>query len=67
MLDKGTVVIGGITGRVVEQAIELAVAMRENGEPVVLAPDYVDANVSVKVVKIIQSYVKIVDKVVWGK
>jgi len=67
VLDKGTVVIGGITGRDVEQAIELAVAMRENQEPVLLAPDYTDANVSVKVVKIIQSFTKIVDKVVWRK
>ncbi len=67
VLDKGTVVIGGITGRDVEQAVELAVAMRQNGEPVVLAPDYEDANVSVKVVKIIQSYAKIVDQYVWRK
>ena len=67
VLDKGTVVIGGITGEDVEQAIELAVAMRDNREPVVLAPDYQDANVSVKVVKLIQSYTKIINQVVWGK
>lgn len=67
VLDKGTVVIGGINGRDVEQAIELAKAMQENNEPTVLALDYVDINVSVKVVKIIQSYTKIIDKVVWGK
>ena len=67
VLDKGTVVIGGITGEDVEQAIELAVAMRNNREPVVLAPDYQDANVSVKVVKLIQSYTKIINQVVWGK
>jgi UDP-N-acetyl-L-fucosamine synthase len=67
VLDKGTVVIGGINGRDVEQAIELAKAMQENDEPTVLAPDYVDANVSVKVAKIIQSYAKIIDRVVWGK
>lgn len=67
VLDKGTVVIGGITGNDVEQAIELAKAMQENSEPTVLAPDYVDTNVSVKVVKIIQSYTKIINKVVWGK
>ena len=41
--------------------------MRENGEPVVLAPDYQDANVSVKVVKIIQSYTSIINKVTWDK
>lgn len=67
VLDKGTVVIGGIKGEDIEQAIELVRAMQENNEPIVLAPDYVDANVSVKVVKIIQSYTKIVDRVVWNK
>jgi len=67
VLDKGTVVIGGITGKDVEQAIDLAVAMRANKEPVVLAPDYRDENVSVKVVKIVQSYTKIINKFVWGK
>lgn len=67
VLDKGTMVIGGITGEDIEAAIELAVAMRGNQEPVVLSPDYLDTNVSVKVVKIIQSYAKIIDKVVWGK
>ena len=67
VLDKGTVVIGGIDGNDIEQAIELAKAMQENGEQTVLAPDYADANVSVKVVKIIQSYTKIINRVVWGK
>jgi UDP-N-acetylglucosamine 2-epimerase (non-hydrolysing) len=66
VLDKGTVVIGGITGEDVEQAIELAKTMQENLEPTLLAPDYMDANVSIKVVKIIQSYTKIIDRVVWG-
>jgi len=67
VLDSGTMVIGGITGEDIEAAIELAVAMRGNQEPVALSPDYLDTNVSVKVVKIIQSYAKIIDKVVWGK
>ena len=67
VLDKGTVVIGGINGDDVEQAIELAKAMQENDETAVLAPDYLDTNVSVKVVKIVQSYTKIIDRVVWGK
>jgi UDP-N-acetylglucosamine 2-epimerase (non-hydrolysing) len=58
VLDKGTVVIGGITGKDVEQAIDLAIAMRENREETVIAPDYLDTNVSVKVVKIIQSYTR---------
>ena len=67
VLDKGTVVIGGITVDDVEQAIEVAKAMQENHEPTVLASDYIDENVSVKVVKIIQSYTKIIDRVVWRK
>lgn len=67
VLDKGTVVIGGITGRDVEQAAGLAVAMAQNNEPTVLAEDYADENVSVKVVKLIQSYAKIVNLTTWGK
>lgn len=67
VLDKGTVVIGGITDRTVEQALELAVAMRDNNEEVVMAEDYADTNVSVKVVKLIQSYTDIVNRTVWGK
>lgn len=67
VLDKGTVVIGGITGNDVEQALELAVAMRQNHEETVMAEDYADTNVSVKVVKLIQSYAKIVNITTWGK
>lgn len=67
VLDKGTVVIGGITDKTVEQALELAVSMRENNEEVVMAEDYADTNVSVKVVKLIQSYTDIVNKTVWRK
>lgn len=67
VLDKGTVVIGGITEKDIVQAVELSRAMWENKEETVIANDYIDENVSVKVVKIIQSYGKIVDKVIWGK
>ena len=67
VLDKGTIVIGGITDKTVEQALELAVSMRDNKEEVVMAEDYADTNVSVKVVKIIQSYTDIVNRTVWGK
>ena len=67
VLDKGTIVIGGITDKTVEQALELAVSMRDNKEEVVMAEDYADTNVSVKVVKIIQSYADIVNRTVWGK
>ena len=67
VLDKGSVVIGGIKGRDVEQATELALSMYENHEEVVIAEDYADTNVSVKVVKIIQSYTEIVNKTIWLK
>ena len=67
VLDKGTIVIGGITEKDIIQAVELSREMWENKEKTVIANDYVDDNVSVKVVKIIQSYAKIVDKFVWGK
>lgn len=67
VLDKGSVVIGGIKSRDVEQAVELAVSMRDNKEEVVISPDYSDTNVSVKVVKLIQSYTHIVNKTVWLK
>lgn len=67
VLDKGTVVVGGIKGTDVEQAMELAVAMQDNKEETVLPHDYVDTNVSVKVVKLIQSYTHIVNKTIWGK
>lgn len=67
VLDKGSVIIGGITGGEVQQALELAVAMKANHEPVVMAGDYQDTNVSAKVVKIIQSYTGIVNETVWRK
>ena len=67
VLDKGTVVVGGIQGEDVEQAMNLAVSMFENGEETVLAEDYADTNVSVKVIKIIQSYAKIVNLTTWRK
>ncbi len=67
VLDKGVILIGGIDGKSVGQAIELAREMHRNDEPVALVPDYQDDNVSVKVVKIIQSYTGIINRVVWGK
>lgn len=66
VLDKGTVVIGGITGKDIEQAMELAVALGSERTNIVPL-DYIDENISEKVVKIIQSYTKIVDQVVWRK
>lgn len=67
VLDRGTIVIGGIKAEDIIQSVNLCRAMWENHEAVTKAPDYQDENVSVKVVKLIQSYTKIVNKVVWGK
>jgi len=66
-LDAGTIVVGGVTQASVEQAMALSVSMFENGEPTSLPRDYTDANVSVKVVKIIESYASIVMKTTWGR
>ncbi len=66
-LDKGNFVIGGISTEQVLQSVDLVVTMNENGDLGVPVPDYVDENVSVKVVKIIQSYTGIVNKMVWRK
>jgi len=66
-LDKGDFIIAGIDENSLLQAVEVAVSMNENkhlGKPV---PDYVDENVSDKVIKIIQSYTGIVNKMVWRK
>jgi len=67
VLDKGTVVIGGITEKDIVQAVDLSRNMKKNNEKTYLADDYQDDNVSVKVVKLIQSYAKIIDDVVWRK
>ena len=67
VLDKGTVVIGGITQESVQQAAELAIAMQAAGEPRAMPLDYEDVNVGAKVVKLIQSYTPIVNETVWLK
>ncbi len=67
VLDKGTVVVGGITESDIVSAVELAVGMFKNDEPLSEIPDYNDQNVSVKVVKIIESFVKIVNMNTWRK
>lgn len=66
-LDKGNFVLAGIATEQVLQAVEMAVTMNTNGDYGVPVPDYKDENVSIKVVKIIQSYTGIVDRVVWRK
>ena len=59
--------LAGITEKEVLQAVELAVEMNRNGDYGIPVPDYVEENVSVKVVKIIQSYTNIVNRMVWRK
>jgi len=66
-LDKGNFILSGITKKEVLQAVELAIGMNKNGDLGVAVPDYTDLNVSDKVVKIIQSYTGIVDRMVWRK
>ncbi len=66
-LDKGCFVLAGIDTNGLLGAVELAVSMNENGDYGIPVPDYVEENVSTKVVKIIQSYTGIVDKMVWRK
>lgn len=66
-LDKGNFILAGITTEQVLQAVDVAVAMNKNGDLGIPVPDYVDENVSIKVVKIIQSYTGIVDRMVWRK
>ena len=64
-LDAGSVVIGGITTECIEQAIDMSASMFRNHEPMGFPRDYADENVSIKVVKIIQSYTDIVKRTVW--
>ena len=65
-LDKGCFILAGITGDGVVQAVQTAVAMNEAGDIGIPVPYYTD-DVSTKVVKIIQSYVGVVNKMVWRK
>jgi len=67
VLDKGTIVIGGINTEDIEQAIEMAAVVGTGVQDYKLPLDYKDENVSVKIVKIIQSYTKIVNKIIWYK
>ena len=67
VLDKGSMVIGGVSGPEMLEAVALVRAICETGEKAAKVPDYQDGNVSAKVVKIIQSYTGVVNRVVWGK
>ena len=66
-LDKGCFILAGIDERSLLQAVDTAVEMNKNGDYGIPVPDYIEENVSTKVVKIIQSYTGVVDKMVWRK
>ena len=66
-LDKACFVLAGIDEKSLLQAVETAVALTKDGDHGIPVPDYVEENVSTKVVKIIQSYTGIVNKMVWRK
>lgn len=66
-LDKGNFILAGITTEQVLQAVDTAVEMNSNVDYGTPVPDYTDENVSNKVVKIIQSYTSVVDRMVWRK
>lgn len=66
-MDKGVFTIGCITTEQVLQAVDLAVEMHKNGDYALNVPAYDDSNVSMKVVKLIQSYTGIINKMVWRK
>lgn len=66
-LDKGNFILAGITTQQVLQAVDTAVEMNKNGDWGLAVPNYTDENVSTKVVKIIQSYTGVVNKMVWRK
>lgn len=65
VLDKGSIIIGGIKSQDVEQAVEMAISMRQSNERFDLSDDYQSSIVSLKVVKIIQSYAKIIKMTTW--
>ena len=66
-MDKGVFTIGSISKKEVLQAVDLAVAMRLNGDTAAEVPGYQDRNVSAKIVKLIQSYTGIVNQMIWRK
>ncbi len=66
-LDKGNFILAGITTEQVLQAVDVAVEMNNNGDLGIPVPNYTDENVSIKVVKLIQSYTGVVNKMVWRK
>ena len=66
-LDKACFVLAGIDEKSLLQAVDTAVTANESGDYGIPVPDYIDENVSTKVIKLIQSYTGVVDKMVWRK
>lgn len=66
-LDKGNFILAGITTDQVLQAVDTAVQMNRNGDVGIPVPSYVEENVSIKVIKLIQSYTNVINKFVWRK
>ena len=66
-LDSGCFILAGIDETSLLQAVDTAVGMHRNGDSGIPVPDYTDENVSSKIVKLIQSYTGVVDKLVWRK
>lgn len=66
-LDSGCFILAGIDESSLLQAVDTAVGMHRNGDSGIPVPDYTDENVSSKIVKLIQSYTGVVDKMVWRK
>ena len=66
-LDKACFVLAGIDEKSLLQAVDIAVTSNNNGDFGIPVPDYLDENVSTKVVKLIQSYTNVVNKMVWRK
>jgi len=66
-LDKGDFILAGIDEHSLLQAVDVAVEMNRNGHLGLTVPNYIDTNVSTKIVKIIQSYTSIVNKMIWRK
>lgn len=66
-MDKATFILAGIATEQVLQAVDVAVEMNADGDLAVNVPDYMDENVSTKIVKMIQSYTGVINKMVWRK
>jgi UDP-N-acetylglucosamine 2-epimerase (non-hydrolysing) len=66
-MDKGNFILSGITETEVLQSVDVAIRMNKNKDYGIPVPDYTDLNVSDKVVKLIQSYTGIINRMVWRK